>query len=764
MRLTVATKQIILAVTALTGLAILAFSAQWEMAHVYDAASFSTVNTVPSIIKLDAAKEAFTNERLNFWMAVSQPDASSRKPLFDKIQGSREALSKALTEYDTEGLIGDAKDGAMLGEDRRAATDVSQVIDQSMALLKADNANAARESWMHNQAVLDRLGDALDAHVLYNTNAGKAGATEAASAKSNAKWIETLIGVSISVIVMLIATLITRNITGQLGGEPDQVAAVANKVADGDFSTVIDLKPGDTTSLFACVAAMQANLKERTERELMQAEAERARMQAELAIAAENTRIRNALDRVSAGVMLADTEGKVIYANEACQDILRSRAADLRQAVPQFDVAGLIGAALASCLPADQHRLLGGLTNAHTTEFQAGRATLRTTLNPVFDQDGKRIGSVIQWVDRTPEKAIEEEIQLTVEAAVDGDMTARITEHGKEGFFKSLASGMNRLVSNTADVLRSISISAREVGSGAEEISRGNADLSQRTEEQASSLEETASSMEEMTATVKNNADNAAQASQLALSARDLAERGGSVVQSAVSAMGDINASSKRIADIIGVIDAIAFQTNLLALNAAVEAARAGEQGRGFAVVASEVRSLASRSAAAAKEIKTLIQESVSKVHDGTQLVDQSGKVLQEIVASVKRVTDVVSEIAASSAEQASGIDQVNKAVTSMDEATQQNAALVEQATAAAQSLNQQAANLTRLMAKFRVGAAEALAASHPVATAALTERRSEQRPWSKPKRTTPTGAVSASAAVPAPVAAVGGGDAWQEF
>ncbi len=294
------------------------------------------------------------------------------------------------------------------------------------------------------------------------------------------------------------------------------------------------------------------------------------------------------------------------------------------------------------------------------------------------------------------------ETMQVVQRAVAGDLTSRVKVDDKSGHFKTLAISVNSMIQTMMEVVTSLSKTSREVQLGAEEISRGSLELSRRTEEQASSLEETASSMEQMTSIVKNNADNAAHARQMAEAAREQAERGGRVVGSAVVAMSEINAASKKIADIIGVIDEIAFQTNLLALNAAVEAARAGEQGRGFAVVASEVRNLASRSAGAAKEIKALINDSVGKVNEGTRLVDESGKVLDEIVTRVKKVTDVMAEIASSSREQASGIEQVNKAVTLMDTMTQQNAALVEEDTAAAEALTAQATGLTNLIAHFR--------------------------------------------------------------
>jgi methyl-accepting chemotaxis protein len=241
------------------------------------------------------------------------------------------------------------------------------------------------------------------------------------------------------------------------------------------------------------------------------------------------------------------------------------------------------------------------------------------------------------------------------------------------------------------------------IASASGQIAAGNLDLSGRTEQQAGSLEETAASMEQLTATVKQNADNARQANQLAVAASGVAVRGGSVVAEVVGTMGAINASSRKIVDIIGVIDGIAFQTNILALNAAVEAARAGEQGRGFAVVAAEVRNLAQRSAAAAKEIKTLIGDSVDKVEEGSKQVAEAGKTMDEIVDSVKRVTDIMAEISAASQEQTSGIEQINQAIMQMDQVTQQNAALVEQAAAAAASLQEQASNLSQGVSVFKL-------------------------------------------------------------
>ena len=323
-------------------------------------------------------------------------------------------------------------------------------------------------------------------------------------------------------------------------------------------------------------------------------------------------------------------------------------------------------------------------------------------LGAAFNQMADRIQAQVSI-----EKQAQGEVQRLIDAAVEGRLSERAPAEHFEGFYRSLAEGINQMLDAFVDrltqVVRAVKDSVESMAGGSVEISQGTEDLARRTSEQAAALEETSSAMEEMTSSVKQNADNAKQANQLATAARDVAEKGGSVTSRAMAAMSEINTSSKRIAEIITVIDEIAFQTNLLALNAAVEAARAGEHGRGFAVVAAEVRNLAQRSATAAKEIKGLINESVQRVTDGGELVVHSGKTLEEIVGAVKRVTDIFAEIAASSQEQAGGIDQVNKSIMQMDETTQQNAALVEESAAACQNLTAQATGLTRLMESFKM-------------------------------------------------------------
>ncbi|MBI5910500.1 MAG: methyl-accepting chemotaxis protein [Betaproteobacteria bacterium] len=337
----------------------------------------------------------------------------------------------------------------------------------------------------------------------------------------------------------------------------------------------------------------------------------------------------------------------------------------------------------------------------------------------------------------------------------------------RQGDTTSLMAAMAKMQKNLAGIIGQINEAAGTITIASREIAAGNADLSQRTEEQASSLEETASSMEELTSTVKQNAENARQANQLVIGASAVAVKGGKVVSEVVGTMSSINESSKKIVDIISVIDGIAFQTNILALNAAVEAARAGEQGRGFAVVASEVRNLAQRSAVAAKEIKQLISDSVDKVGAGTKLVDEAGKTMEEIVTSVKRVTDIMSEITAASQEQSAGIEQVNQAIAQMDDVTQQNAALVEQAAAAVESMQEQTTHLTQAVAAFNVGKAAAggsakAAAQEGQPARPAAERRGPNRASNVARL--PVKPAQAWAGAAKAKAAAGGEDQWEEF
>jgi methyl-accepting chemotaxis protein len=524
-------------------------------------------------------------------------------------------------------------------------------------------------------------------------------------------------------------------------------------------------------------------------------------------VANENLRIKIGLDNVSTSVMISDVDRNIIYMNKAVIDLMQKAENDLRKELPNFSAAKLQGGSIDAFHknPAHQKSMLENLKSTHRTQIVVGGRTFALAASPVINDRGTRLGAALEWNDRTAEVAVEKEVAAIVEGAVLGDFTQRINMQGKEAFFKQLGEGINQLMETsdrglqevvrmlgslasgdltdritneyhgtfgqlkndanaTSDKLKEIIGQIRDatdtINTASREIASGNTDLSQRTEEQASSLEETAASMEELTSAVKNNSENAKQANQLANTASTVAEKGGSVVKEVVGTMSSINESSRKIVDIISVIDGIAFQTNILALNAAVEAARAGEQGRGFAVVAAEVRNLAQRSAGAAKEIKHLIDDSVSKVGEGSKLVAQAGATMEEIVSAVKHVTDIMSEISAASIEQSQGIEQVNQAITQMDEVTQQNAALVEEAAAAAESLEEEAQRLMSSVSVFKIDVAGAVhrPAGKPHA---VTSHAPARKPVAH------SAAASAKPkALPAKKSAApkGGEEEWEEF
>lgn len=490
-----------------------------------------------------------------------------------------------------------------------------------------------------------------------------------------------------------------------------------------------------------------------------------AQREREIRIANERARINAALDGASVNVMIADNDRKIIYMNAAVIRMMREAEADLRKIQPQFSVEQMLGSSMDSFhrQPGHQANLLANLNGTHNARIVVGTRHFNLFANPIRNAQGERLGSVVEWNDITREVGIEKEVASLIQAANMGDFSRRIDMHDKEGFFKILSENLNSLMevsdrglsevvnmlgalaqrdltqrmdgeyfgafgqlkddSNaTAEKLGEIIVQIKEAADAirvaAREIAQGNLDLSRRTEDQADGLANTSGQMKALTDTVKQNASYAKQANELAHGASAVAMKGGGIVAKVVETMDEINASAKKVVDIISVVDGIAFQTNILALNAAVEAARAGEQGRGFAVVAGEVRNLAQRSAAAAKEIKTLIGDSVSKVDSGSKLVGEAGSQMQEIVASVKSLTNIMSEISSASDKQSIGLEQVNATIVQMDEMTQQNAALVEQAAASAQSMAEQSDLLADTVAAFRLNETE-----RPSRTIAQTNR-----------------------------------------
>ncbi|MCZ8115664.1 methyl-accepting chemotaxis protein [Silanimonas sp.] len=559
---------------------------------------------------------------------------------------------------------------------------------------------------------------------------------KALSAANLAQAQRSLALTTVSLLALLaLMALILWRIASAVSRTVGYSVKVAGRIANLQLDNPIDIPSEDELGdLLRALNTMQAKLWEQLERERE--------------VATENARVRSALDVGTSGMMIADAEGRIVYVNPAVAKVLKDGEAAMRERLPDFRADRVMGSTFD---PFDgdasqQRGVIIGLKATHRARLSLGDMHFDLAATPVFDAAGQRIGTALEWQDRTADTNFRHQLRNVAQKAAAGILTARVEVNtGEERYAElgrifnslmdltaqaidevqrtmaALAEGnltvrssakmmgsfgeLNGNANATADALAraigEVQAAVTAIGDAAAEIASGNMDLSKRTEQAAASIEETAAAMEEMTATVKQSADHAQQAKQIATRAAEVAGDGGQTVEAVVRVMRDIEDSSRRMADITTTIDGIAFQTNILALNAAVEAARAGEQGRGFAVVAAEVRALAQRSATAAKEIAQLINESVTKIAEGANVAERAGRTMSEIVGSSQKVADIIGEITAASIEQAKGLGEVNNAVTQMDQATQANSALVEEMAASAQSMSDQAQQLSEIASRF---------------------------------------------------------------
>ena len=674
------------AVLALLILVMGAFAAQ-RMGHAQETVRTVTQESVPSIRDLGRLATMLAEYRVSERGLVASYQDSEKAAEYagELVAGSKEYQTLAES---FEAKIVDAKE-RKLYEDMQAKA--KRYFDNSRQLveaLKHDDLGPSKQAGDLRQAAADAVGVLLDYDIVLLNQAVKA---QEAGYRLNLWAIGLMLAIALAMAIAL-AVVITRSIVAPLS----QVVGVAQAVARGHFDSAI---PATNRSEIGRLA---------------QAMREMVDVLRGYAGAQQEVYDQHELGEIDHRIAVERFPGAYGRMAEQTNALVASHIAGTGHLL---DIVAAYGR---GDLSRDADRMPGkkaeavAAVDAVKAGMQAVNSEIQRLVDAAVAGDFSQRGDAERFaffyreiVERlnglmgTADRGLAE-VGSLLSAVAAGDLTRR-ADAGLPGQFGQLGSDANRTVTHLTDIVGQIRAGSESINTAAGEIASGNADLSGRTEQQAASLEETAASMEELTSTVRQNAENARQANQLAQGATQVAEQGGQVVGQVVRTMNGISQSSRKIADIIGVIDGIAFQTNILALNAAVEAARAGEQGRGFAVVASEVRSLAQRSAGAAKEIKQLITQSVAQVDEGSLLVDRAGRTMDDIVSSVRRMTDLIADISTASQEQSVGIEQVNQAITQMDEGTQQNAALVEEASAAARSLEQQAGHLVQLVAAFRL-------------------------------------------------------------
>ncbi|GAB4391316.1 MAG: methyl-accepting chemotaxis protein [Gammaproteobacteria bacterium] len=683
-----------------------------------------------TLVELDAMQQKITSlSEMRYWLTDYYINRSENsKKLFFKYQKN---MLDYVGKLENSPLKNDVAVQALVVK-------IKKFNASNLAFFAAEQAGETQQVLSHMQEI-KKLGSELNAELAEVLKIVNVQAKTIAETLINDNKNMLTLGAILMLIATILAIIFSVTLSKLINNPISSAMDIANKIANGNWDLRINVNSNDETGkLLRSLEIMREKLQDYIAEVHREAE--------------ENLRIKTALDNVETQVIVTDNERKVIYMNNAMKKFIKEINKNNKNKENKTIIDELYGKDITIIYEnqPDLKQALQSSNQSVAAEVTMWDKVLYCTHNSVINDDATFLGIVVEWTDRTAIFETEKEVDHIVKAAAKGYLNNRLILENKQGFFRKFSENINELldinekilkdtlrvfsalsrgqlteeisgdyegifltlqqdanqtVAKLTETINKIRKSSATVSSTANELALGNADLSQRTEEQAASLANTTSSMGQLSAIVKQSAEQAKKANQMVKDARTHAEVGGEKVSQVVSAMSAIHDSSNKIADIIGVIDEIAFQTNLLALNAAVEAARAGEQGRGFSVVASEVRNLAQRSAGAAKEIKELIQDSVKKVQAGTELVSSSGQALTEIVSAVSSVSDTVGEIAASAQNQASRIDEVNNSINQIDTITHQNAALVEEAAAASEEMDRQAKDLRQMIEFFELEA-----------------------------------------------------------